>query len=170
MSSNEPYKFVMTCRVYTDQVVKRIQDLPAIAIANKHATVPILTPIQHDLPFAMSLEICNEETCFQPSKIGLDHPMCELLYFLEGSGLVTVLNDGQDGSVLEVNAGDSVLAAAQTMCVQQKKRQAASTCANVPVTFVRVILPLKYVVGNAHNPQIAKECRIAAAKVAHRQS
>eukprot|EP00892_Ulva_mutabilis_P010958 jgi/Ulvmu1/8234/UM041_0044.1 len=146
-------------RCYTDQTIKRIQDLPAIA--NGHVTVPILAPVQDDLPFAMSLEICIDKTCCQPSKAGLEHPMCELLYFLEGSGLVTVIH-GREESVLEVCAGDSVLAAAETVCVEKQKLQSAEVPEDFPVTFLRVILPLEYVVGNAHNPQIAEECRKAA--------
>ena len=88
--------------------------------------------------------------------------MCELLYFLEGHGSVTILNNGQLEAMLDVTAGDSVLAAAQTVCVQ---KQALRSARHASVTFLRVVLPLKYVVENAHNPTIAMDCRNAAAKV-----
>lgn len=88
--------------------------------------------------------------------------MCELLYFLEGHGSVIILNNGQLEAMLDVTAGDSVLAAAQTVCVH---KQALRSAGHASVTFLRVVLPLKYVVESAHNPTIAMDCRNAAAKV-----
>lgn len=120
--------------------------------------------MQDDLPFAMSLEICQEFASFDPSKDVLEHPMCELLYFLDGSGSVTVRRRGGDEATLGVRAGDSVLTSGQTVVVNSESIEDAGG-SGIAVTFLRVILPLQYVVDNAHSPKIAEECRSAAAKV-----
>lgn len=159
---NSACKACVLCRSCTGRIIQRIPDLPVIS--DRHDAIPILRPMQDDLPFAMSLDVCQDVASFDPSGDVLEHPMCELLYFLDGSGSVTVRSGRGDQAALGVRAGDSVLTSGQSVVVYNKSA-ADSGSSGMAVTFLRMILPLQYVVTNARSARITEECRSAASKV-----
>ena len=91
--------------------------------------------------------------------------MCELLYILQGAGSVTVANTAAPVAVLP---GDSMMAPAGTLEIE-----ADSDSADISldlgdedsVTFLRVMLPLRFVLQDRTAQSVLDECTCAARQV-----
>lgn len=97
-----------------DSIVQRAQDSQSSAVV-KHlhscpgcvtqpGLIPVLDPKLDDLPFAMSLEICKGTTP-PAAVISEASPICELFYFLQGCGTVSVSTPNYPPWEKEVRAG-----------------------------------------------------------------
>ena len=91
--------------------------------------------------------------------------MCELLYFLDGAGRLVI--DGSASSTV-VHSGDSILAPAGSIQVVAEADDTRVSSADVaPVAFLRVVLPLSFVVQEGTATDVVEQCRCAAGEVCH---
>ena len=86
----------------TSAILKQLDKCPACA--HQPDLIPVLDPSIDPVPFAMSLEICQATT--PPATTGsLASPICELFYFLQGSGSVSVHTPNSPPWEKKVGAG-----------------------------------------------------------------
>jgi hypothetical protein len=93
--------------------------------------------------------------------------MCELLYFLQGAGRLIV--DG-DATNVHVHAGDSILAPSGSVQIMPDEQCHSQASAHVqdegsPITFLRVVLPLSFVVQDSSKSALLEQCSCAAGMV-----
>jgi hypothetical protein len=108
----------------------------------------------------MSLELFRG-TALPPAAEGVSSPIWELLYFLHGSGSVSVQLPDQQPWCKDVRAGDSVFAPLHTITVHG----GAMHNADDQLACLRVYLPIKYVLESAQDPNLVLECQRAATEV-----
>jgi hypothetical protein len=148
-------------------VVKRLNRIATVE--HQHELVPILNPRLDSLPLAMSLEwACGSQPTFCPKpKADSKCPMCEVLYVLQGAGQVMV--DG--AATAEVlRSGDSILAPVGCIQVLAQVDKAhgnlvSSSCQQAGITFLRVVLPLHFALGEQSTTAEVAKCSCAAGEV-----
>lgn len=141
-------------------VVKRLGSIAAVQ--HHHELMPILHPQEDNLPFAMSLErVHGSHAPHNPCPPAADQcPMCEVLYVLQGAGRVHI-DAAPTGEV--VRSGDSILAPAGSVQVQPLEE---SDDEDEPgTTFLRVVLPLRFALGERDAAELVSECSCAAQQV-----
>lgn len=154
--------------VREDSIVQRAHDSQSSAVV-KHlhscpgcvtqpGLIPVLDPKLDDLPFAMSLEICKGTT--QPAVVSSKaSPICELFYFLQGSGTVSVSTPNYPPWEKEVRAGDSLFTPLNSTTVNKPVPEREDS--QQDLVYLRLLLPMQYVLDDIEDPELVQECRQA---------
>jgi hypothetical protein len=91
--------------------------------------------------------------------------MCELLYILQGAGHVTI----DHGPAVGMLPGDSLMAPAGSVQISADNSHVEDDRPQA-VTFLRVMLPLRFVLRDRSAQEVADECSCAAQKVRARNA